>query len=180
MTAPAGSSEVVGENNYQSISTASISAAQAASTAMRANLDVFRRNFPSRNRLGTRSSSTSPRTVHLMIAGSRFSAVRMPDSPASSRSHSSFFSSRRRHTRYWRDWSSDVCSSDLADEEDLPARVVGRDLGRELADLLLDLLLAEQDVVDVRAVAVVGTECPGGAGRVRHGKIGRASCRERV
>src|SRR5258707_3667114 len=25
-----------------------------------------------------------------------------------------FFSSRRRHTRYWRDWNSDVCSSDLA------------------------------------------------------------------
>src|SRR3712207_6097090 len=25
-----------------------------------------------------------------------------------------FVSSRRRHTRYWRDWSSDVCSSDLA------------------------------------------------------------------
>src|SRR3712207_8466628 len=24
-----------------------------------------------------------------------------------------FFSSRIRHTRYWRDWSSDVCSSDL-------------------------------------------------------------------
>src|SRR5258707_10950389 len=30
-----------------------------------------------------------------------------------------FFSSRRRHTRYWRDWSSDVCSSDL--EEGLAA-----------------------------------------------------------
>src|SRR3712207_7354071 len=28
-----------------------------------------------------------------------------------------FFSSRRRHTRYWRDWSSDVCSSDLAERE---------------------------------------------------------------
>src|SRR5258707_7992519 len=27
-----------------------------------------------------------------------------------------FFSSRRRHTRYWRDWSSDVCSSDLVGE----------------------------------------------------------------
>src|SRR3712207_660845 len=27
-----------------------------------------------------------------------------------------FFSSRRRHTRYWRDWSSDVCSSDLASD----------------------------------------------------------------
>src|SRR3712207_121173 len=25
-----------------------------------------------------------------------------------------FFSSRRQHTRYWRDWSSDVCSSDLS------------------------------------------------------------------
>src|SRR5258707_11096782 len=24
-----------------------------------------------------------------------------------------FFSRRRRHTSYWRDWSSDVCSSDL-------------------------------------------------------------------
>src|SRR5258707_8404326 len=28
-----------------------------------------------------------------------------------------FFSSRRRHTRYWRDWSSDVCSSDLGGVE---------------------------------------------------------------
>src|SRR3712207_9449264 len=28
-----------------------------------------------------------------------------------------FFSSRRRHTRYWRDWSSDVCSSDLTDKD---------------------------------------------------------------
>src|SRR5947209_3101663 len=28
-----------------------------------------------------------------------------------------FFSSRRRHTRYWRDWSSDVCSSDLGRAE---------------------------------------------------------------
>src|SRR3712207_7027758 len=27
-----------------------------------------------------------------------------------------FLSSRRRHTRYWRDWSSDVCSSDLLSE----------------------------------------------------------------
>src|SRR5690606_40133085 len=26
-----------------------------------------------------------------------------------------FFSSRRRHTRFSRDWSSDVCSSDLAE-----------------------------------------------------------------
>src|SRR6266542_5708454 len=33
-----------------------------------------------------------------------------------------FFSSRRRHTRCYRDWSSDVCSSDLADPQaPLPA-----------------------------------------------------------
>src|SRR5690606_39809957 len=29
--------------------------------------------------------------------------------------HWFFFSSRRRHTRFSRDWSSDVCSSDLGD-----------------------------------------------------------------
>src|SRR3989442_11916672 len=32
-------------------------------------------------------------------------------------SHSYFFSSRRRHTRCGRDWSSDVCSSDLRDAD---------------------------------------------------------------
>src|SRR2546422_5145895 len=32
-----------------------------------------------------------------------------------------FFSSRRRHTRCSRDWSSDVCSSDLADLDGHPA-----------------------------------------------------------
>src|SRR3712207_9581589 len=31
-----------------------------------------------------------------------------------------FFSSRRRHTRYWRDWSSDVCSSDLPGHQGRP------------------------------------------------------------
>src|SRR5690606_39459193 len=43
-----------------------------------------------------------------------------------------FFSSRRRHTRFSRDWSSDVCSSDLADwdvtltagYEEVPADIV--------------------------------------------------------
>src|SRR2546429_766125 len=35
--------------------------------------------------------------------------------PAAVTSMVFFFSSRRRHTRCSRDWSSDVCSSDLAD-----------------------------------------------------------------
>src|SRR3712207_753747 len=45
-----------------------------------------------------------------------------------------FFSSRRRHTRYWRDWSSDVCSSDLrkhGEEGDLPGDVGGNDVGND-------------------------------------------------
>src|SRR5690606_40657350 len=37
------------------------------------------------------------------------------------------FSSRRRHTRFSRDWSSDVCSSDLGDEE--PAVGAGHPAG---------------------------------------------------
>src|SRR3712207_9044883 len=37
-----------------------------------------------------------------------------------------FFSSRRRHTRYWRDWSSDVCSSDLREDRRADAEAVGR------------------------------------------------------
>src|SRR5690606_41051025 len=42
-----------------------------------------------------------------------------------------FFSSRRRHTRFSRDWSSDVCSSDL---EELVQRT--RDGGAEVVALL--------------------------------------------
>src|SRR6266480_5477349 len=48
-----------------------------------------------------------------------------------------FFSSRRRHTRLTCDWSSDVCSSDLA--ASTPAGQLGRTMGaaeagRELGD----------------------------------------------
>src|SRR3712207_7347735 len=38
-----------------------------------------------------------------------------------------FFSSRRRHTRYWRDWSSDVCSSDLRPRDRNVARLSDED-----------------------------------------------------
>src|SRR5690606_40248330 len=53
-----------------------------------------------------------------------------------------FFSSRRRHTRFSRDWSSDVCSSDLDAFEEAQEGVVryymdkgkSEDQARELAD----------------------------------------------
>src|SRR3712207_8508612 len=58
-----------------------------------------------------------------------------------------FFSSRRRHTRYWRDWSSDVCSSDLVltDLEPVPrprgpALVVAADLVHLQTRRLLELV----------------------------------------
>src|SRR5215203_5047286 len=44
-----------------------------------------------------------------------------------------FFSSRRRHTRYWRDWSSDVCSSDLGEAPGLMALEAAMD---EMAEKL--------------------------------------------
>src|SRR3712207_1603035 len=40
------------------------------------------------------------------------------------------FSSRRRHTRYWRDWSSDVCSSDLTSLGKSIAKATGRNFVR--------------------------------------------------
>src|SRR6266436_7337515 len=45
-----------------------------------------------------------------------------------------FFSSRRRHTRCSRDWSSDVCSSDLPAER---ARRAGKDLAAQGLDVYL-------------------------------------------
>src|SRR5690625_2936099 len=39
-----------------------------------------------------------------------------------------FFSSRRRHTRWPRDWSSDVCSSDLVQEENGESYFVNEDV----------------------------------------------------
>src|SRR5690606_40679384 len=48
-----------------------------------------------------------------------------------------FFSSRRRHTRFSRDWSSDVCSSDLI------AVLTGRDIEFKLVIAGVWLSLAE-------------------------------------
>src|SRR3712207_2220865 len=70
-----------------------------------------------------------------------------------------FFSSRRRHTRYWRDWSSDVCSSDLLVEAetlfDVQAHVAGRALdgldGRLQVGRVQVLELEPGDLLDLVA-----------------------------
>src|SRR5207249_8645649 len=86
-----------------------------------------------------------------------------------------FFSSRRRHTRSKRDWSSDVCSSDLeCGVKLLLVPMHPRDARRRLdvarveahrEPQLLERLVEQSDV-QVDAAQPV--------------EIGRASCRERV
>src|SRR3989442_10533384 len=85
-----------------------------------------------------------------------------------------FFSSRRRHTRCGRDWSSDVCSSDL-----LPSP--------NMADLLLAKAFVRRvlDAHECLREEEVGHVWTGESGAHRHShhrarEIGRASCRERV
>src|SRR5690625_4465607 len=47
-----------------------------------------------------------------------------------------FFSSRRRHTRWPRDWSSDVCSSDLLNDNRIDGRFI-RDIERDPANPII-------------------------------------------
>src|SRR5690606_41636659 len=76
-----------------------------------------------------------------------------------------FFSSRRRHTRFSRDWSSDVCSSDL--DDGLCAAFL--DLGHEVpAHLVSPHPLERMGWGPVAAQA-----------DLHEVEIGRASCRER-
>src|SRR3712207_7393141 len=86
-----------------------------------------------------------------------------------------FFSSRRRHTRYWRDWSSDVCSSDLLEDGGVaePEEVQGAGVGVGGAGLRAD----RQRLPGGDDEQVAAFDPPGG---LAHGQIGRASCRERV
>src|SRR3712207_8860418 len=65
-----------------------------------------------------------------------------------------FFSSRRRHTRYWRDWSSDVCSSDLQERWDV---IPGAETPEQIEQRVragLDRIVAETGP-DAAAVVVV-------------------------
>src|SRR3712207_3879530 len=64
-----------------------------------------------------------------------------------------FFSSRRRHTRYWRDWSSDVCSSDLRLEA-----LLQRAAQREQRRLPLPALVDAGQAAVVQLVAEVQRE----------------------
>src|SRR5699024_11496221 len=78
-----------------------------------------------------------------------------------------FFSSRRRHTRSKRDWSSDVCSSDLPSISKLHnaynIEIDGYSGSKNS--------LIHHDVIELPNNNLLAT---------MHEQIGRASCRERV
>src|SRR5690606_39705734 len=57
-----------------------------------------------------------------------------------------FFSSRRRHTRFSRDWSSDVCSSDLKSPFTSPSASVWLNMHGDYTHLMSSQTLALGDV----------------------------------
>src|SRR5690348_18148649 len=84
-----------------------------------------------------------------------------------------FFSSRRRHTRWTGDWSSDVCSSDLDQVLDAALRPIfehdARNLG--LGDVAVQTVAAEEDAV---AGAHVFDEEVGGDLRSEERRVGKS------
>src|SRR2546430_8324611 len=86
-----------------------------------------------------------------------------------------FFSSRRRHTRFDCDWSSDVCSSDLTDMRSIA--------GQLTLEHVVPLASLAERVVAFSALHVLQQfllYLPLGSMLAVWPQIGRASCRERV
>src|SRR5215203_2997950 len=83
-----------------------------------------------------------------------------------------FFSSRRRHTSYWRDWSSDVCSSDLGGvwisvKKNLHLRVGQR--------ILVSGTVQNEEKLEIVAEAASVKALPGKELRVATGHVGAAT-----
>src|SRR2546429_6544437 len=86
-----------------------------------------------------------------------------------------FFSSRRRHTRCSRDWSSDVCSSDLVRGVDSKKRQRG---GVRRGAVVSYWIGARRPRCPFRAINEKVVHLRGSKHVIF--EIGRASCRERV
>src|SRR5690606_39909578 len=80
-----------------------------------------------------------------------------------------FFSSRRRHTRFSRDWSSDVCSSDLKklDTNILSTLRSNRTISGLFAALILSLILLFINFVYLNIQSSYDTEYIGHSGELR-------------
>src|SRR5699024_11922189 len=93
-----------------------------------------------------------------------------------------FFSSRRRHTRSKRDWSSDVCSSDLRSSS---SPVVPVDWVHHIGALTQERThqvgtQSTGTTGDEDDLSVDGKGGVDGRHRIPFCQIGRASCRERL
>src|SRR5437867_8528352 len=87
-----------------------------------------------------------------------------------------FFSSRRRHTRSYGDWSSDVCSSDLYRNATASVGIYLRQTRPRLASA--ESRREEWEKESLSPESTIALPCArGGRSRVWV-KIGRASCRE--
>src|SRR5256885_5585048 len=94
-----------------------------------------------------------------------------------------FFSSRGRHTSFQGDWSSDVCSSDLESRGPPPTPPPCRAPRRQRPGLEIPAASPVVESVSFRASRARRRRHKTPAApcsRMPHGKIGRASCRERV
>src|SRR5690606_40874219 len=93
------------------------------------------------------------------------------------------FSSRRRHTRFSRDWSSDVCSSDLVgSRRSVTAPLCAecaRAVRRRATPKALVIRHGDADVPYFSVPAEQSVWSATGFGALRS-EIGRASCRESV
>src|SRR5690606_30610192 len=70
--------------------------------------------------------------------------------------YSFFFSSRRRHTRFSRDWSSDVCSSDLNTDRTAPVHLFQVAFTHHAPAVGRARQLKGQPFADHRNMAVIG------------------------
>src|SRR5690606_39276342 len=91
------------------------------------------------------------------------------------------FSSRSRHTRFSRDWSSDVCSSDLGRENHTRLLWVFEGFTSYYDDLMLlrSGVIDEADYLRMLAKTISGVRRAGGRFKQSVAEIGRASCRDR-
>src|SRR5439155_15784439 len=90
-----------------------------------------------------------------------------------------FFSSRRRHTRWPRDWSSDVCSSDLYLEFTMTDVTKIQARGEDFSDIghgKFKISVTEDNLLLGNRSGIPAAVTGGGLLK----EIGRASCRERV
>src|SRR2546430_11147242 len=90
-----------------------------------------------------------------------------------------FFSSRRRHTRFDCDWSSDVCSSDLCPRTALGCVTVRVEAGASPAALLEEMKAREAEIQKLAVPRSVLASPQGELTRMAYKALGKDPSRDR-